>query len=84
MSDVTTTSTAIKEFLVDEFLSPEDAEELDSETELYATGILDSMGTLKLVTFLEGEFGVSLEPNEVTQEQLASIRLIADLVDSKS
>jgi len=73
----------LKTFVLDEFLAGEDPEELRESTELMTTGILDSIGTLKLVTFLENEFGVQLEPHETDAEYLNTIGDIARLVRSK-
>jgi acyl carrier protein len=67
-----------------EFLEGEDPSELTKSTPLISTGILDSMATLKLVLFLESEFSISIDPQEVTAEYLDTIEKMAGLVQSKS
>jgi acyl carrier protein len=76
-------SESIKEYIMSEFLPGEDAGELTSETPLISTGILDSMATLKLVLFLENEFSVSINPQEVSIEHLDTIDKISTLVQSR-
>jgi acyl carrier protein len=83
MQDQTTIEAKLKSYILEEFLQGEDPNELQPSTELMTTGILDSIGTLKLVTFLENEFGVQLEPHETDAEYLNTIGLIANLVVSK-
>ena len=47
------------------------------------TGILDSLATLKLVTFLEQEFNITVEAHEADAENLNTLDQIADLVSGK-
>ena len=83
MPDRDTIESAVKTFILSEFLPGEDPDELTQETPLVSGGILDSIATLKLVTFLEEEFGVSVAPHEMDSENLDTITLIGDLVTSK-
>jgi acyl carrier protein len=73
----------IREFILREFLPGENPDELTDDTELLTTGILDSIATIKLVAFLEEQFGIQLEAYEVDVEHLNRIRDIAALVASK-
>jgi acyl carrier protein len=73
----------IKDYLMREFLPGEDPNELTESTPLITGGILDSLATLKLVTFLEDEYGVTFEPHEVDKENLDSVSRIARLLSSK-
>lgn len=74
----------VKSYILREFLPGEDPEALTDSTELITQGILDSLASLKLVAFLEEEFGVSVEAHEVDAEHLNTISDIANLVRSKS
>jgi len=73
----------VKAFVLREFLPGEDPGELKPDTPLMTSGILDSIATLKLVTFLESEFDISVEAHEVDAENLNTLSLIAALVASK-
>ncbi len=73
----------IRDFILHEFLPGEDPDELKAETSLITGGILDSISTLKLVTFLEDHFGIRIEAYEAGVEHLDSIGQIAALVERK-
>lgn len=74
----------IKTFILEEFLPGEDPEELTESTPLITSSILDSIATLKLVTFLEQTFGISIAAHEADVEHLNTIADIVELVASKS
>jgi acyl carrier protein len=82
MNDQDITS-AVKTFLLNEFLPGEDPAALTATTPLITTGILDSIAVLKLVTFLEGQFRITLEAHETDAEHLNTVADIAQLVASK-
>ena len=54
----------VKAYLLKEFLPGEDPAELTEATPLVTGGILDSLATLKLVSFLEEHYGVAVQPLE--------------------
>jgi acyl carrier protein len=74
---------AIHHYILNEFLVDEDPEELTDQTPLITGGILDSITTLKLVTFLEDHFRITIEAHEAGIEHLDSIKRIAELVAQK-
>jgi len=74
---------AIKTFILNEFLPGEDPGALTDSTPLATTGILDSIAILKLVTFLEEQFQITLEAHETGVENLNTLSDIARLVMSK-
>jgi acyl carrier protein len=77
------TATVIHDFILREFLPGEAPSELTNDTELITGAILDSISTLKLVTFLEDRFGIEIEAWEAAVDNLDSIQRIVTLVDSK-
>lgn len=77
------TRNAIRTFLLDELISEEDADQLADDTDLVTSGILDSIATLKLVSFLEEEFGIALEAHEIDVENLNTLPDILALVRDK-
>ncbi len=74
---------AVKTFLLEEFLPGEDPALLQDDTPLISSGILDSIATLKLITFLEGEFNIQFEAHESGADHLDSIAAITRLVQAK-
>jgi len=73
----------VKSFILEAFLPGEDPDELTPETQLVSSGILDSVATLRLVTFLEERFGIQVEAHEADEEHLNTLASIAELVASK-
>jgi len=73
----------IKTYILSEFLPGEDPAALTDSTELVTTGILDSIAVLKAVSFLEKEFGITIEPHEAVVENLNTVSDLARLVTSK-
>ncbi len=73
----------VHDFILREFLPGEDPDELSGRTPLISGGILDSITTLKMVTFLEDRFGITIEAYEAGVDNLDSIDQIAALVAKK-
>jgi acyl carrier protein len=73
----------IKAFILKEFLPGENPDELTDSTPLISGGILDSLATLKLVSFLEDRFKVTFQAHETDIEYLDTIDAIAKVVASK-
>jgi acyl carrier protein len=72
----------IKSFILREFLPGEDPAALVESTPLRGSGILDSISTLRLVAFVEEQFGVTIEAHEASAN-FETLGAIADLVISK-
>ncbi len=83
MMDQETIKAAVKNFILNEFLPGEDPAALTDTTALVTTGILDSIAVLKAVTFLENQFGITIEPHEAVVENLNTLSDITRLVISK-
>ena len=69
MSD---TKQKVKEFIIENFLFGND-EGLKDDTSFLDEGIIDSTGILELVNYLEEEFGISVDDEELIPENLDSI-----------
>lgn len=74
---------AVKDFILREFLPGENPNELTDSTPLITGGVLDSIATIKLVLFLETQFGITVQAHETDPEYLDTIASIAQLVNSK-
>jgi len=80
MNDVKNT---IREFILSEYLPGESPANLKDETPLRTSGILDSMATLALVSFLEQRFGIAFDAHETGVEYFDRLEDIASLVERK-
>jgi len=73
----------IREHLLRVFMPGESPDALTDTTPLITGGVLSSIATLQLVTFLEDEFGVEFKSHEVDPENMDTLEGIASLVASK-
>ena len=58
--------------------------EVSDDEQLIENGVLTSLQTVELVMFLEDRFGVTVEDEELDEENFASVRTIAELVKGKT
>ena len=73
----------IKDYILREFLPGEDPANLQDTTPLIASGILDSLATMKLVAFLEEQFSIQIGPHETDPEYIGTIASIESLISAK-
>jgi acyl carrier protein len=78
-----TTQDPTLDFIVGEFLAGTKPEEVSEDQPLISSGIIDSVGTMKLVLFLERSFGIDIEAQDIAAGRLNTLRAIADLVADK-
>ena len=72
----------VREFMFEKFPLAK-SRSLDDSASLLDEGILDSLGVLELVTFLQEELSVAVEDDDLVPENFASIDAIVQFVDSK-
>jgi acyl carrier protein len=73
----------IKQFIVDEFMPDMSPDELDSDFDLQTGGAVDSLGLLKLVAWMESEFGVSVDESELGPDSLRTVDSIKAFIDER-
>ena len=73
----------IRLYILATYLPGESADNLRDDTPLRTSGVLDSLATLGLVSFVEKEFGVELEAHETGLDTFDRIEDIAALVARK-
>ena len=72
----------LRDYIVRTFLPGEDPSNLHDDTALKSSGILDSMSTLNLVSYVEETFGITVAPHEASAA-FDTINDIAELIVSK-
>jgi acyl carrier protein len=73
----------IKQFIVDEFMPDMSPDELDDDFDLQTGGAVDSLGLLKLVAWMESEFGVSVDESELGPDSLRTVDSIKEFIDER-
>lgn len=93
MSTVTPESTGMPEndvrstlltFIRDRFLAGDPDGEFGEETPLLATGILDSLNTAVLMSFIRDELGVTVPYGQITPASFACVSSIASMISALS
>jgi acyl carrier protein len=72
----------IREFVISNFLFG-DAAALEDEKSFLESGIVDSTGMLELIMFLEGTYGIRVEPEEMVPENLDSVNRLVKFLGKK-
>lgn len=73
----------IKRYIAFNYLFSDDPESLGDQQPLIESGILDSMGIHELITFIEGDFGIRVRPDEMLPANFGSVEAIATFVQHK-
>ncbi|MBW2741087.1 MAG: acyl carrier protein [Deltaproteobacteria bacterium] len=72
----------VRAFVVENFMFGKD-EGLEDDTSFLENGIIDSTGILELVNFLDEEFSISVEDEELIPENLDSIKNVTSYLEKK-
>ncbi len=72
----------VREFVVESFLYGDDYG-LADDTPFLEEGLIDSTGFLELTMFLETEFGITIEKNELVPANLNSLNNINRFLEDK-
>ena len=73
----------LTDFIVDELASDQDIIELSPEDDLLEDSIVDSLGIMRLVTFIETNYHLALPAADVTVQNFQTIRAITDYLVPK-
>lgn len=82
MAAIDDTTVRIRDFVTQNFPLARRGE-IGLHDSLLDDGIIDSMGTLEVVEFLEREFEIEVSDDEMVDDHFESIAKIAELVVSK-
>ncbi|MGH3756303.1 phosphopantetheine-binding protein [Actinophytocola sp.] len=66
----------ITDFVVEEFLPGSDPAELPADYDLLATGVVDSLGLLKVIAWLEDRFELSVDDLELEPDSFRTVAAI--------
>ena len=71
---------AINEHIVRELMADKPDAVLDNDEPLIEGGIVDSLGIFLLVAFIENQFGIKVQPEDVVLDNFKTVNTIRDLV----
>ena len=55
----------------------------DPDTEIFKSGLLDSLNVLNIITFMEDEFSLKIDPFDLNLDTLGTINRVCDYVMMK-
>ncbi len=73
----------VRTFLIDELQFVGDEAELTDDYELLEMGVLDSLGIMALVEYLEASFDIIIDEDDIEAERFETIGTITRLVEDK-
>jgi acyl carrier protein len=70
----------VLEYVIDEYVDEDDDVEVEADTPLISSGIVDSFSMVSLKAFLEKKYGISIPDDEATPEAFDTVDSIAEIV----
>jgi acyl carrier protein len=74
---------SVKRFLIETVAQDDESLVLTADTDLQESGLLDSISTLQLISFLEQKFNIAFESSDMDGGGFSSLRSIERLVNDK-
>jgi len=74
---------AVRQFIAENVLLAVHQTTIEDATPLVSGGLIDSIGMIGLVAFLEAHFKVEFEPREINVHNLDTLQQIEDLIRKK-
>jgi acyl carrier protein len=71
----------VKQFLISNFLPDVSAADIADEYDLLENGVVDSLGLLTLISWVEDHFGLSVDDEDLSPDKFRSVKVICEFVD---
>lgn len=71
----------VKQFILKTSYIPED--QINNDSLIFAQGIMDSMGFISIISFIEEDFSVAAADNELIESNFESINAISNFIFRK-
>ena len=82
-SQTNTIKESVKSFLAEVFFLDSETITLENDTSFFASGIIDSTGSMEIISYLEEVYGIQILDSETIPENLDSLNNIERFVLSK-
>ncbi len=73
----------VKSYIMENYLYTRPDFDLGMEDRLLGAGIIDSMGVIELLEFVQTEFEIAVQDDEITENNFGSVAAVADFVTRK-
>jgi len=71
---------AVLEYVIDEYIDEDDDIEVDADTALISSGIVDSFSMVSLKAFLEKRYEIRIPDDDATPEAFDTVNSIVEIV----
>jgi len=71
---------AVLEYVIDEYIDEDDDVEVEADTALISSGIVDSFSMVSLKAFLERRYDIKIPDDDATPEAFDTVNAIVDIV----
>ena len=75
--------TKIRQYISQNLLFSEDGFHYSDDDSLLGEGIIDSMGVMEMVVFIEQEYAIAVPDLEITPENFDSVKKLAKYINAK-
>src|SRR6266516_2750966 len=73
----------IRKYLAENLLYVDDAFQYDNDTSFIGEGLIDSMGIMELVAYVQSEFRITVEQQEITPDNFDSVNKLVNFIRQK-
>lgn len=73
----------LKEYMLTEILSYHDKKFIEPDEDLLKQGVIDSMGVLQLVKFMEKQFGIKVNNEDIIPDNFRNLNCLTEFVTRK-
>jgi acyl carrier protein len=74
----------VKQFIVDEFIPDVPIDELEADYDLIANGVIDSLGLLRVISWLETQYSLPIDEIDIAEQDFVSVTAIVAFIDRES
>ena len=71
---------SVSNFIVTEIMHGAEGDALDPQLGLLEEGIIDSLGLQQIITFIEQQFKITIDDDDLMPENFESVNAIAELI----
>ncbi len=75
---------AVLEYVIDEYIDEDDDMEVDADTALISSGIVDSFSMVSLKAFLENKYDIRIPDEDATPGAFDTVNSIVRIVEKHS
>ncbi len=82
IQDTSTIRKKVKQYVLQEAFAEKN--KIQNDSLIFKEGYFDSMGFMRLITFIEEEFGIKIIDADLKEENFESINAMTDFIDRKT